>query len=70
VCLLPVSFLFLVVLGAALLLCIALPILAILYAWTSNWWQAAAFAAAWVPAFLFLRWWWRRERAGKNWGPL
>ena len=66
----PVSVLFLFVLCGAFVLLVYLPIMAVLYAWSSDWRLAAAVAVGRVPVVAFLRWWWRRERSENNWGPL
>jgi hypothetical protein len=66
----PLSCLFLFVLCAAIALLGCLPIMAVLSACASDWWEATAFIAGCVPVVMFLRWWWRRERSGKNWGEL
>lgn len=66
----PLAALFLLVLCAASVLIVGLPLLTILSVCSSDWSHAATFAVGWIPVFAFLRWWWRRERSGQNWGEL
>ena len=66
----PLAVLFLLVFCAAIVLIVCLPLLTILSVCSSDGSHAAAFAVGWIPVFAFLRWWWRRERSGKNWGVL
>ena len=70
VALLPVAAAWLVLVCAAYLGVFLLPVAVFILARNSEWVQAALYAAAWPPSFLFLRWWWRRERAGRDWGVL
>ena len=70
VVLLPLFFAFLVLLCSAYAALIGLPIAVVIYLWCFDWWMALIAVAAWFPTFIFLRWWWRRERSEDNWGVL
>ena len=67
---LPFTFAYLILLCGAYVAVACFPVVSLICLCSSDWWGAAKFAGAWVPLYIGLRWWWRRERQGNNWGTL
>ena len=61
--LLPVMTLLLWFVLFAYVATVGLPIAAAYYLYVADWWLAAGCAAAWLPAYLLVRWVWRREHS-------
>ena len=58
VALLPVTAAYLVLLCAAYVCVLLLPLAVLVLAWNAEWARASLCAVAWLPAFLLLRWSW------------